>query len=386
VDKMKIVTDREQLLEPLQQIAGVVERRQTLPILANILINAGNDELQMTATDLEVELRTGTKAECKGLAGFTVPARKLLDITKALPEGAKITLDVDEDKAKLQSGRSRFTLGVLPAQDYPVIEPTPSSSVLSIKEASFKRPIEKTQFAMAQQDVRYYLNGMLLEISKGEIRTVATDGHRLAMSQSEDSVNKEISLQVILPRKAVNELSRLLKESENPIQIELSNNYIKVLLEKAVFTSKLIDGRFPEYQRVMPSGSDKEVEADKQSLKQSLTRASILSNEKYRGIRFSLENNLLQLQAHNPEQEEAEEELEVAYQGDELKIGFNVGYLLDAISVIEEDNVIIELKDSNSSALIYGKGNRESKYVIMPMRIQIFFLIKHKHFKKILGK
>ncbi len=366
---MKIVTDRENLLEPLQQIAGVVERRQTLPILANILINAGSNGLQMTATDLEVELKTQASATCEGEVDFTVPARKLLDITKALPEGAVINLDIDGDKAKLQSGRSRFTLGVLPAQDYPVIEPTPSNVVLSVNEALFKRLIEKTQFAMAQQDVRYYLNGMLLEISKGDIRTVATDGHRLALSQSNGTVSKDIDLQVILPRKAVIELGRLLKEREDDIKIELSNSYIKVLLEGAVFTSKLIDGRFPEYQRVMPSGSDKEVNADKSSLRQSLSRASILSNEKYRGIRFSIQNNLLQLQAHNPEQEEAEEELEINYQGEELKIGFNVGYLIDAISAIEEDEVIIELKDSNSSALMYGKGNDESKYVIMPMRI-----------------
>ena len=366
---MKITIDRERLLEPLQQIAGVVERRQTLPILANILINAGNGKLHMTATDLEVELRTDTDAECSENGDFTVPARKLLDITKALPDGATMELDIDGDRVKLKSGRSRFTLGMLPAQDYPVIEPTPSSSVLTVNEALFKRLIEKTQFAMAQQDVRYYLNGMLLELSNGEIRTVATDGHRLALSQCPDVVPSELNTQIILPRKAVLELGRLLKDRDAEIKLELSNNYIRVLLEKAVFTSKLIDGRFPEYQRVMPSGSDKEVEAEKSALKHSLTRASILSNEKYRGIRFSLENDLLQLQAHNPEQEEAEEELEVTYQGDELKIGFNVGYLLDAISAIEETSVIIELKDSNSSALIYGKGNSESKYVIMPMRI-----------------
>lgn len=366
---MKIVTDRENLLEPLQQIASVVERRQTLPILANILINAGNGTLHMTATDLEVELKTQAAAECEGESDFTVPARKLLDITKALPEGAKINIVIEGDKVKLQSGRSRFSLGVLPAQDYPVIEPIPSNSVLNINESLLKRLIEKTQFAMAQQDVRYYLNGMLLEISKGDVRTVATDGHRLALSQSKECVNKDVDIQVILPRKAVIELGRLLKDSENDVKIELSNSYIKVLLENAVFTSKLIDGRFPEYQRVMPSGSDKEVEAEKSTLRQSLNRASILSNEKYRGIRFSLLPDLLQLQAHNPEQEEAEEELEVNYQGEELKIGFNVGYLLDAISAIEEENVIIELKDSNSSALIYGKGNAESRYVIMPMRI-----------------
>jgi DNA polymerase-3 subunit beta len=366
---MKIVTDRENLLEPLQQIAGVVERRQTLPILANILINAGSNGMQMTATDLEVELKTQASASCEGEGDFTVPARKLLDITKALPAGAIINFEVNGDKAKLQSGRSRFSLGVLPAQDYPVIEPTPSNIALTVKEGLFKRLIEKTQFAMAQQDVRYYLNGMLLELDKGDIRTVATDGHRLALSQSNDVVSKDLDIQVILPRKAVIELGRLLKDRDEEIKIELSNSYIKVLLESSVFTSKLIDGRFPEYQRVMPSGADKEVEADKISLRQSLSRASILSNEKYRGIRFSLLPNLLQLQAHNPEQEEAEEELEIQYQGEEIKIGFNVGYLIDAISVIEEEEVIIELKDSNSSALMYGKGNDESKYVIMPMRI-----------------
>jgi len=366
---MKIVTDRENLLEPLQQIAGVVERRQTLPILANILINAGSKGLQMTATDLEVELKTQASATTDGEGDFTVPARKLLDITKALPEGAVINIEVNGDKAKLQSARSRFSLGVLPAQDYPVIEPTPSNMVFTVREGLFKRLIDKTQFAMAQQDVRYYLNGMLLEISKGDLRTVATDGHRLALSQALGCVSKEIEIQVIMPRKAVIELNRLLKDRDSDIKIELSNSYIKVLLDNSIFTSKLIDGRFPEYQRVMPSGSDKEVVADKSALRQSLSRASILSNENYRGIRFSLQNKLLQLQAHNPEQEEAEEEMEVDYQGEDLKIGFNVGYLIDAISVIDEESVVIELKDSNSSALMYGKGNDESKYVIMPMRI-----------------
>ncbi len=366
---MKIVTDRENLLDPLQQIAGVVERRQTLPILANILVHAGSKGLQMTATDLEVELKTQASATIDEEGEFTVPARKLLDITKALPEGAVITIEINGDKAKLQSARSRFSLSVLPAQDYPVIEPTPSSIVFSINEGLFKRLIEKTQFAMAQQDVRYYLNGMLLEISKGDLRTVATDGHRLALSQANGCVPSDLEIQVILPRKAVIELNRLLKDREHDIKIELSNSYIKVLLENSVFTSKLIDGRFPEYQRVMPSGTDKEVIADKTNLRQSLSRASILSNEKYRGIRFSIQNSLLQLQAHNPEQEEAEEEMEIDYQGDELKIGFNVGYLIDAISAIDEESVVIELKDSNSSALMYGKDNVESKYVIMPMRI-----------------
>ncbi|MCG8488558.1 MAG: DNA polymerase III subunit beta [Chromatiales bacterium] len=366
---MKISTERENLLGPLQKIAGVVERRQTLPILANILVNANNGQLNLTATDLEVELKTQTDAECDGDADFTIPARKLLDICKALPESATVSLDISEDKVKLQSGRSRFSLSVLPARDYPVIEPTPSSTVFTIKESVLNTLIENTQFAMAQQDVRYYLNGMLLELSGGDIRTVATDGHRLAMSQSLKAIEDTTNLQVILPRKAVIELSRLLGDNDNDIKVELSNSYIKVLFEKTVFTSKLIDGRFPEYQRVMPTGSDKEVEAEKSAIKQSLTRASILSNEKYRGIRFHLSNNLLELQAHNPEQEESEEELEVNYQGEELKIGFNVGYILDAISAIKEETIVIELKDTNSSALIYGKDNKDSKYVVMPMRI-----------------
>jgi DNA polymerase-3 subunit beta len=369
VDKMKIVTDRENLLNPLQKISGVVERRQTLPILANILVNASSDQLNLTATDLEVELKTNTEAESTGDADFTLPARKLLDICKALPESAKITIDVSEEKVKLQSGRSKFSLSILPARDYPIIEPIPSSTVFTIKESTFQRLIDNTQFAMAQQDVRYYLNGMLLELDQSDVRTVATDGHRLAMSQALDVLDSEAKMQVILPRKAVIELSRLLSNSDQDIKVELSNSYVKVLLPQAVFTSKLIDGRFPEYQRVMPSNSDKEVEADKQLLKQSLIRASILSNEKYRGIRFFLKTNALELQAHNPEQEESEEEVEVTYEGDELKIGFNVGYLLDAINAITEDTVIIELKDTNSSALIYGKDNQDTKYVVMPMRI-----------------
>jgi DNA polymerase-3 subunit beta len=366
---MKIKTNRENLLEPLQKIAGVVERRQTLPILANILVNAGNGKIQLTATDLEVELKTEAQVDCEGDAEFTIPARKLLDICKALPESATITLEVSEDKVKLQSGRSRFTLSLLPARDYPVIEPTPSNSVMAIQEGTLNRLIQKTQFAMAQQDVRYYLNGMLFEINNGDLRTVATDGHRLAMSQVKNAVSEEIKQQIILPRKAVLELGRLLTSDDNEIKIEMSNSYIRILLANTVFTSKLIDGRFPEYQRVMPVGSDKEVETDKKSICQSLTRVSILSNEKYRGISFELKENLIKLQAHNPEQEESEEELEVSYSGDELKIGFNVGYLLDAINAIGEETIIIELKDTNSSALIYGKDNEESKYVVMPMRI-----------------
>ena len=363
---MKIKLKREDILEPLQQLGGVVERRQTLPILANILVKTGKGIMDMTATDLEVELKTQAIADCETDVEFTIPARKILDICKSLPEDSKINIELDKEKVRVTSGKSRFTLGVLPAQDYPVIEATPSTNIIEIKERELKTLIDRTSFAMAQQDVRYYLNGMLLEINNNTIRTVATDGHRLAMSE----INKTSSeIQIILPRKAVLELSRLLNDFDNDIKIELSSNYLKVLLPNAIFTTKLIDGRFPDYMRVIPSGSDKEMMADKNLLKQSLTRASILSNEKYRGIRFDVINGVLQLQAHNPEQEEAEEEVEVTYQGEDIKIGFNVGYLLDAISAIPDSTIIIELKDSNSSALIYGKDNKDSKYVVMPMRI-----------------
>ena len=366
---MKIVIKREELLEPLIKIGGIVERRQTLPILANILVNAGNDLLNLTATDLEVELKTQTTAKTESDMDFTMPARKVLDICKALPENAEITFNIDTDKATIRSGRSRFTLGTLPAQDYPVIEATTGNNVFTIKEKDLKNLLDKTSFAMAQQDVRYYLNGMLLEIRNNLIRSVATDGHRLALSQIDNLTSDLPDLQVILPRKAVLELSRLLSEQDTEIKVELSNSYIKVLLTNSIFTSKLIDGRFPEYQRVMPSHTDKLLNADKNHLKQSLTRASILSNEKYRGILFSVDDGTLKLQAHNPEHEEAEEELEVKYQGEDIKIGFNVGYLLDAINVINESSITIELKDANSSALIYGNENDSSKYVVMPMRL-----------------
>jgi DNA polymerase-3 subunit beta len=366
---MKIITKREDLLIPLQKIGGVVERRQTLPILSNVLVKAVDGMLDMTATDLEVEMKTHAKVVCDGEIEFTLPARKILDICKALPDQAELTLEIIKDKAKITSGKSRFSLGILPAQDYPIIEASMPNKVFTILERDLKHLIEKTSFAMAQQDVRYYLNGMLLEIKQNIVRAVATDGHRLALSELAFNANNELDIQVILPRKAVLELLRLLTDTDNKIKIEFSENYIKVLMADGLFTSKLIDGRFPDYQRVMPASTDKELIVQKNHIKESLSRASILSNEKYRGIRFNVHKGTLLLQAHNPEQEEAEEELEIEYKGDDIKVGFNVGYLIDALSAISESEIVMELKDSDSSALIYGKNNTSCKYVVMPMRI-----------------
>ncbi len=366
---MKIKTDKEKLVTPLQTISGVVERRQTLPILANILIKVDQGKMTLTATDLEVEMKTTTEVEGDGQIELTLPARKLTEICRSLPDGSELTINFEGERAVVRSGKSRFTLGVLPAQDYPAIEPTAVSHSITLKQATLKGLIEKTQFAMAQQDVRYYLNGLLLEVGEGNIKAVATDGHRLAMKQESLPETNETSLQVILPRKAVLELGRLLTADDTEVTVEISSNHIRVNLGNTEFTSKLIDGKFPDYNRVIPSSTDKTVIAETDTLKSALHRTSILSNEKYRGIRFGISNNLLELQAHNPEQEEAKDEMEIDYTGEPLVIGFNVSYLIEALSAIESDSVKMLLSDSNSSCLIQDPKDEGVKYVIMPMRL-----------------
>jgi DNA polymerase-3 subunit beta len=365
---MKIVTNRETLLKPLQIVGGVVERRQTLPILANILINAEKGRLTVTATDLEVELRTAVDVETSSEADFTLPARKLIDICRALPEEAKLNIDIEGERAVIKTGRSRFTLGVLPAQDYPNMEPSSAVHTFSISEGRLKGLIEKTHFAMAQQDVRYYLNGMLLEQDGDIVRTVATDGHRLALSEEKLDSESQV-FQVILPRKAVLELGRMLTDSDQELQVQVGTNHVRITIGDTVFTSKLIDGKFPDYQKVIPKDTDKEVVVDRELMKQALQRTSILSNEKYRGIRFNFKSGVLGLLAHNPEQEEAEEELEISYQGEEVAIGFNVGYLIEVFTVMTSNEVQMSLRDENSSCLIEAVGEGNSRYVVMPMRL-----------------
>ncbi len=366
---MKIVTNRELLLKPLQMVGGVVERRQTLPILANILVNVGNGKLNITATDLEVELKTSVAVDASEEFDFTLPARKFIDICKALPEESEIELVVEGEKAQMKAGRSRFTLGVLPAQDYPAMESTKTIHTFSMQEGQLKSLIDSTHFAMAQQDVRYYLNGMLLEKQGEFVRTVATDGHRLAISEQKCAGVGDGDFQVILPRKAVLEIGRMLDDGEQSIGVEVGANHVRLSIGETLFTTKLIDGKFPDYQKVIPQDSDKVVTADREQLRQALHRTSILSNEKYRGIRFSFKNGALGLLAHNPEQEEAEEEMEIDYQGGDLAIGFNVGYLIDVLSTVGTERIEMNLKDENSSCIISGIGDEESRYVVMPMRL-----------------
>lgn len=368
---MKFSIQREALLKPLQTIVGVVERRQTLPVLSNILVVVSNEQLLMTATDLEVEMIAGLPLEGAEPGEITIPARKIVDICRALPDGANINIALDEEKQRItvRSGKSRFNLTTLPITDFPSTDEITSQFEFSLPQSVLKRLIEKTSFAMAQQDVRYYLNGLLLEVSTGVVRAVATDGHRLALCAHDCDVSPADTLQIIIPRKGVGELVKLLEDSDELVKIQVSNNHIKIKLNDFVFTSKLIDGRFPDYERVIPKNSDKQVSADKEVLRHALLRTSILSNEKYRGIRIRLSDGLIQAQANNPEMEEAEEEIEVSYTGSELEIGFNVSYFLDALAAVVEDTVAIELGDANSSCVIRPKDDNSCTYVIMPMRL-----------------
>jgi len=366
---MKFQIDKETLLNPLQQIIGAVEKRQTMPALSNVLIRTTENLLTLTATDLEIELVSQTGIVVDEPGEITVPARKLLDICKSLPNEASIKFIVNENKALVQSGRSRFSLTTLPASDFPSLEQINSVYEFEITQKTLRDIIDKTAFAMAQQDVRYYLNGLLLEVNTNFLRAVATDGHRLAFCEKEIETDISDVKQVILPRKGVLELIRLLNDSDDKVKIILGSNHLQIEFDQLRITSKLIDGRFPDYNRVMPTDGTNIMTADRDQLRQALMRASILSNEKYRGIRLILEKNLIKLQAQNPDQEEADIELEVVYTGEEIEIGFNVNYMLDVLNGSNSDMVQAALRDSNSSFLLTYPDQPDCKYVIMPMRL-----------------
>ena len=366
---MKFNIDREVLLPALQTVSGVVDRRQTLPILSNLLFSLETTSLSITATDMEVEMIIKKEISFKETGELTLPARKLLDICRALPQEANLQFEIKNDRVLIKSGKSRFTLATLPAQEYPVIDITDNVTSIKIKQKALASLLENTQFAMAQQDVRYYLNGLLLEIDKNTLRAVATDGHRLALDEADIKATIEEPTQIIVPRKGITELSRLLQNDDKEIEVQISKNHIRINFEEACFTSKLIDGRFPDYQRVIPALSETTVIAEREELRNSLTRASILSNEKYRGVRIMMSSNSLRALAHNPEQEEAEEELDVLYDGPEIEIGFNVSYLLDTLSIIKSKRVKLSILDPNSSCLVLPEDETRCQYVVMPMRL-----------------
>ena len=365
---MKLTAGREALLKPLQAVIGVVERRQTMPILANVLLEAKNGEVAVTATDLEVELVAVAAVQVDKAGEVTVPGRKLLDICRALPEDAEISISQSGEKLNIKSGRSKFSLTTLPAAEFPTVDDINAGQTITVAQGILARLLDKTHFSMAQQDVRYYLNGLLLETAGKALRTVATDGHRLALCEVELDSGKMPEQQVIIPRKGVLELQRLMG-GEGELEIELGSNHVRIQLDGIRFTSKLIDGRFPEYDRVIPQDTSNSLSADKALFRSALQRTAILSNEKYRGIRLIIRDSGMVLQAHNPEQEEAEEELEIEYSGEEIEIGFNVNYLLDALGAIEADEVSLALVDGNSSCLLREPGKDDCKYVVMPMRL-----------------
>jgi len=366
---MKLSTSRESLLKPLQAVIGVVERRQTMPILANVLLVADKNTLSVTATDLEVELVARAEVDNVAVPGeITVPGRKLLDIFRALPEGAKVTLSLKGDRLTVQSGRSKFVLSTLAAGEFPLVEDIGAERVLTISQSDLSRLLDKTHFSMAQQDVRYYLNGLLLETGDELLRAVATDGHRLALCDIPLEGDNGAKLQVIVPRKGVLELQRLLS-GDGAVQMSIGSNHIRLEAGDIQFTSKLIDGRFPDYDRVIPETSADAVSASRDALRHALQRAAILSNEKYRGVRLEFCKNSIKIQANNPDQEEAEDEVEVEYAGSEMEIGFNVNYLLDALAAVDSDSVEVGLVDPNSSCVVRSPSDDKCLYVVMPMRL-----------------
>ena len=366
---MKLSTSRETLLKPLQAVIGVVERRQTMPVLANVLLQVSDDELAITATDLEVELVARSPVDKVETPGdITVPGRKLLDICRALPEGASVTLSLKGDRVTVQSGRSKFVLSTLPAAEFPVVEDINADRQLTIGQVALGRLLDKTHFSMAQQDVRYYLNGLLLETGEGKLRAVATDGHRLALSDISIEGADGATSQVIVPRKGVLELQRLL-EGDGDVQIAVGSNHVRIEVGNIRFTSKLIDGRFPDYDRVIPKTGSNIVSGSREALRSGLQRAAILSNEKYRGVRLEFNNNNIRILANNPDQEEAEDEVEVDYKGEQMEIGFNVNYLLDALAAVDEDDVEVGLVDPSSSCVVRSPADENSLYVVMPMRL-----------------
>ncbi len=360
---------RDALLKPLQAVSGIVERRHTLPILANVLLEQREGHLYVTATDLEMQITAHSTLEGKDGQATTVGARKLQDLLRALPDDATLNVDVTSSKMTVRAGRSRFNLQTLPAADYPRISlGTEQLQTLSLPQGDLRKLFKLAEFAMAQQDIRYYLNGMLLVIDKGTLQAVATDGHRLSWASL--AVPGDFSRQeVILPRKTVLELGKLLTDSEAPVTIDILANQVRFRFENIELVSKVVDGKFPDFNRVIPIGHTKMVELDRVLALAALQRAAILSNEKFRGVRVVLAPDLMKIVCTNSEQEEAEEELEIEYKGDPLDIGFNITYLLDALQNVNVEKVRFAFGDANSSALVTMPDRDDYKYVVMPMRI-----------------
>jgi DNA polymerase-3 subunit beta len=360
---------RDQLLAPLQSVCGIVEKRHTLPILSNVLVEKDGEKLTLLATDIEIQITTHAPAIGAEKIAMTVGARKLQDILRSLPESSEVSLALDDKRLQLKAGKSRFNLQTLPAEDFPRMSTADGQPTrLSVSQKQMKRLLALVQYSMAQQDIRYYLNGLLLVVKGNEIRVVATDGHRLAYA-SEILPDSPAPIEVIIPRKTVLELSRQLSDNDDSLEITLTPTQARFNFGNIELISKLIDGKFPDYERVIPQNHGKIVKLNRDMLLRSLQRAAILTNEKFRGVRIVLGEATLKIISSNAEQEEAQEEIEIDYNGDSLDVGFNVTYLLDVLNNVSNEIIELHLADANSSALFVLPGNETFKYVVMPMRI-----------------
>jgi len=366
---MKFITEKAQIVESLQNAAAVAERRQTIPILANLRLKTIDGRLEVTATDLEIQIKTFSDLiEIQEEGETTVSARKMSELCRSLPEGENVEFSLSNGKLSVSSSNFHADFATISADDFPEIEINEEQKPVSINSGTLKRILTKTSFSMASQDVRYYLNGMLLEVVGNKINGVATDGHRLAFSSAKTK-NTDIETRNILPRKAVLELAKLLSTNDDNIELLIGPSYVDVSTENLRFCSKLIDGKYPDYDKVFPTGDPLPLDISKELLQSALSRASVLSNEKYRGVRFELSANKLKLTANNPEQESAEEELQVSYKGTDLEVGFNIGYLLDVLNSIESEEVKFEFYGEDSSCIIKENNSEDDVYVIMPMRL-----------------
>lgn len=362
--------DKEILLKPLQTVIGIVERKQTLPILSNVLIENLSGKIRFTATDLEIQITTtiDTGSENGQSESFTVNGKKLQEILRILPEQSKVTIEVKDNKVQINTNKSRFSLQTLLSQDFPKLNnQLESTKKIVLAQKELKTLLISVQYAMAQQDVRYYLNGVLLIAEGNKLKVVATDGHRLAYNAGliKDNLEKQ---EIILPRKAVMELSKLLADTEEIVELEFSQQQIKATFSNITLITKVIDGKFPDYERVIPKHTNN-LSINRIIVQQALQRAAILSNEKFRGVRFVLTEKNLNIISSNSEQEEAQEEIETDYHGEAIDIGFNVNYLIDGLNNISGENAILSFGDPNSSILITTTENQEFRYVVMPMRI-----------------
>lgn len=366
---LMIRATRDAILRPLQTVAGIVERRHTLPILANVLVRKHGERVSFLATDIEIQISTaaslGTGTD---EAAITVNARKLIDILRSLPE-TEVSISLSARKLTISAGKSRFALQTLGQEEFPTVAPSSTvNASLSMPQKQLRHLFAMVHFAMAQQDIRYYLNGLLFVVDGTHVRVVATDGHRLAYcaSQGDHDLGRQ---EVIIPRKTVNELQRLLSDSDDPVDIDIAPNQIRLRFGEVELISKLVEGKFPDYQRVIPTGYTKSIVLPRDAWAGALTRASILTSDKFKGVRFTLSPGSLKIQTSNAEQEEAIEELDVDYAGEPLDIGFNVTYLQDVLGNLKTESVRVEFGDSNSSALVCVPGDDDFKYVVMPMRI-----------------